>query len=285
MIFQNYALYPHMTVYQNMGFGLKMRRFPKAETDRRVREAAETLGLTEYLNRKPKALSGGQRQRVAVGRAIVREPAVFLFDEPLSNLDAQMRVEMRSEIRKLHRELKTTMIYVTHDQVEALTMGDRIVVMDEGRVQQIADPKTLYEKPRNRFVGGFIGSPPMNFFEGRLTSKGDALFFDEGTFKLRVPAAHAEKLRDYGPLEIVFGIRPEELREQASAGATESITAEVENREPLGAEMMVYLTTGRTSFVARLGADATGEIGKPKTLYPKTAKGHFFHIQTEERID
>src|SRR3989339_50280 len=179
MVFQNYALYPHMTVYENMAFGLKLRKFPKEEIKQRVTDAAKILGLEDYLTRKPKALSGGQRQRVAVGRAIVRKPKVFLFDEPLSNLDAKLRVQMRAEISKLHTRLQSTMVYVTHDQVEAMTMGDRIVVMKDGFIQQIADPITLYDKPANKFVAGFMGSPPMNFMDGTIVKKDGKLYFDE----------------------------------------------------------------------------------------------------------
>ncbi|HNV87268.1 MAG TPA: sn-glycerol-3-phosphate ABC transporter ATP-binding protein UgpC, partial [Candidatus Omnitrophota bacterium] len=186
MVFQNYALYPHMSVYNNLAFGLKLRGYPKKEIDRRVREASEILGLTPLLSRKPKALSGGQRQRVAVGRAIVRKPKVFLFDEPLSNLDAKLRVQMRTELKKLHDRLRTTMIYVTHDQVEALTMGDRIVVMNEGLIQQVADPIGLYEKPMNRFVAGFIGSPPMNFIPGRIIRVDEDYYFQDKSFRVKV---------------------------------------------------------------------------------------------------
>ena len=293
MIFQNYALYPHMTVYQNMGFGLKMRKFPKAEIDASVRKAADILGISDLLDRKPKALSGGQRQRVAVGRAIVREPEVFLFDEPLSNLDANMRVTMRNEICKLHRQLKTTMIYVTHDQVEAMTMGDRIVVMDQGRVQQIDEPDALYRRPCNKFVAQFIGSPSMNFIAGRLSTGDGALFFDEGTFRLALPADCADRLRGREGQDVILGLRPEDFSERPATeegGSPDQavqpvqITAQVENREPLGAELILYLSAGASSIRVRLGSDATGEIGKPKTLFLNMAKAHFFDASTEERI-
>src|SRR6187549_2752836 len=209
MVFQNYALYPHMSVYDNMAFGLKMRKFPKTEIQKRVQEAAEILGIQELLKRQPRQLSGGQRQRVAVGRAIVRHPQVFLFDEPLSNLDAKLRVQMRVELKRLHDRLETTAIYVTHDQVEAMTLGDRVVVMKDGLVQQVGDPLTVYAKPRNRFVAGFIGSPAMNFAtvtmadgNGRLTAKNSG-------FELEVPAAHGDRLRGHVGREVTIGIRPE----------------------------------------------------------------------------
>ncbi|MBI4659320.1 MAG: sn-glycerol-3-phosphate ABC transporter ATP-binding protein UgpC, partial [Verrucomicrobia bacterium] len=212
MVFQNYALYPHMSAYDNMAFGLKLRKFPRAEIDARVREAATMLGLTDYLERRPKALSGGQRQRVAVGRAIVRKPKVFLFDEPLSNLDAKLRVQMRTEISKLHSRLGATMIYVTHDQVEAMTMGDRIVVMKDGLIQQIDTPLHLYNHPANRFVAGFIGSPSMNFMEGRLSADGNGgLIFDEGSVRLQISKKYDRYLHDHIGKEVVFGIRPEDI--------------------------------------------------------------------------
>jgi multiple sugar transport system ATP-binding protein len=282
MIFQNYALYPHMTVYQNMGFGLKMRKFPKAEIDRRVREAAESLGLTEYLNRKPKALSGGQRQRVAVGRAIVRDPAVFLFDEPLSNLDAKMRVAMRSEIRRLHRELGTTMIYVTHDQVEAMTMGTRIAVMNEGRVQQLDEPKTIYGEPANEFVAGFIGSPPMNLIRGRLAEAGGAPVFEAEGIRLGLTAAQRAKLGAAGR-EVTLGVRPEDLCERGGEGAGR-IEATVESAEPLGHEVLLHLKAGSTPLTARLGAEATGAFGESRTLYLDPARAHFFDGRSGERL-
>ena len=210
MVFQNYALYPHMTVYENMAFGLKLRKFSKDEIDRRVREAAKILGIENFLERKPKALSGGQRQRVAVGRAIVRKPQVFLFDEPLSNLDAKLRVQMRLEISKLHDRLETTMVYVTHDQVEAMTMGDRIVVMKDGLVQQVDTPLNLYNHPKNKFVAGFIGSPAMNFVGGKIVRNG-GLHFDDGTFHVRIPPPHEKALSALIGHAVIFGIRPEDI--------------------------------------------------------------------------
>ena len=213
MVFQNYALYPHMTVYQNMAFGLKLRKYPKDEIDARVQEAADILGIQDLLERKPKALSGGQRQRVAVGRAIVRKPKVFLFDEPLSNLDAKLRVQMRAEISKLHTRLEATMIYVTHDQTEAMTMGDRIVVMKDGRVQQIDAPLSLYNETVNQFVAGFIGSPSMNFISGKLAANGEGLVFDEGNIKIALPASYNDQLGDHKDQEVVMGIRPEDIHD------------------------------------------------------------------------
>lgn len=280
MIFQNYALYPHMTVYQNMGFGLKMRKFPRAEIDRRVRDAAESLGLTEYLNRKPRALSGGQRQRVAVGRAIVRDPQVFLFDEPLSNLDAKMRVAMRNEIRNLHRDLGTTMIYVTHDQVEAMTMGTRIAVMHEGRVQQVADPKTLYAEPANAFVAGFMGSPPMNLISGQcLESEGKHQFKADG-WNFPLDGVQATPLDAKTPSGLTLGLRPEDFRESAEAfgdGETPvEVAGTIEGIEPLGHEALLHLKVGATTITARLGSDPKGSFGEKKRLFVLPSRAHLF---------
>ncbi len=216
MVFQNYALYPHMSVYDNMAFGLRLRKYPRAEIDRRVKEAAEMLGIQELLARKPKQLSGGQRQRVALGRAIVREPQVFLMDEPLSNLDAKLRVQTRAEIKKLHARLQTTTIYVTHDQVEAMTMGDRIVVMKDGLVQQVDSPLNLYEKPANLFVAGFIGSPAMNFLEAKLARQDSKMFVDGGVFRAEIPQAYIPKLSAWAGRPVIFGIRPEDIHDRAS---------------------------------------------------------------------
>jgi len=287
MVFQNYALYPHMTVYKNMAFGLKLRKFPKDEIDRRVRDAATILGIENLLDRKPKALSGGQRQRVAVGRAIVRKPQVFLFDEPLSNLDAKLRVQMRTEISKLHARLQSTMIYVTHDQVEAMTMGDRIVVMKDGVIQQIADPISLYDHPNNRFVAGFIGSPPMNFFEGELKSENGKLVFDEGNMKVSVPDDMARKLEAAKIQKAAFGIRPEDIYDPShgkSLQHTVPVSARVEIMEPMGSETYLYLTTGKTPFVARVDAHVTGEVDEAKELHFNMDKAHFFHPETEETV-
>jgi len=288
MVFQNYALYPHMTVYKNMAFGLKLRKYPKAEIDKRVRDTAEILGIQELLERKPKALSGGQRQRVAVGRAIVRKPRVFLFDEPLSNLDAKLRVQMRTEISKLHARLQATMIYVTHDQIEAMTMGDRIAVLKDGVIQQTDDPITLYDQPKNRFVAGFIGSPPMNFADGRIVGQGEDLFFDEDNFKVKIPPQFKEALAPYRDKEIIFGMRPEHiyepqalLRERAN---TQSIKAKVEIIEPMGAEVYIYYTTGKTPFIARVDAHVKAEIDETMELLIDMDKSHFFDKETEKTI-
>lgn len=276
MVFQNYALYPHMNVRENMAFGLKLRRFPKEEIERRVNEAAEILGIQTYLHRKPKELSGGQRQRVAVGRAIVRKPKAFLFDEPLSNLDAKMRVQMRTEISKLHQRLNSTMIYVTHDQVEAMTMGDRIVVMKDGVIQQVAAPLEIYNSPANQFVAGFIGSPPMNFFKGRLEAANNSISFNEGSFSVTLPEQLASKVAGRVGQEIVFGIRPEDIAEDA-AGA---VTAKVEVVEPMGAETYIYLNTGRHSFIARVGATHTAAAGHSVTATFDAEKAHLFDPQS-----
>jgi len=289
MVFQNYALYPHMSVYKNMAFGLKLRKFPKAEIDKRVREAAKILGIENLLERKPKALSGGQRQRVAVGRAIVRQPKVFLFDEPLSNLDAKLRVQMRVEISKLHARLQSTMIYVTHDQVEAMTMGDRIVVMKDGLVQQVADPIELYDHPVNKFVAGFIGTPPMNFLEGELYEEGGKLHFREQGITVAIPDSIAAKLREAnvpaGPISM--GVRPEDFHdpiEKPGGSNCVDIQARVEIIEPMGAEVYLYMTTGKNPFVARVGPHITPEIDEQKTLALNMDKVHFFDPQTEKTL-
>jgi len=277
MVFQNYALYPHMTVYNNMAYGLKMRGYPRAEIDQRVREAAEILGITAYLDRKPKALSGGQRQRVAVGRAIVRKPKVFLFDEPLSNLDAKMRVQMRTEISKLHHRLQSTVIYVTHDQVEAMTMGSRIVVMKDGLIQQIAAPLDLYRHPANQFVAGFIGSPPMNFFKGRLEKKGDKIFFNEGAFAVGSDPRQKEALGAYVDQEVIFGIRPGDIA-AAPAGSDpdRQVTARIELIEPMGDEMYLNLNTGKNTFIASAQEGDNVKLGGDFKAVFNMAKTHFF---------
>jgi multiple sugar transport system ATP-binding protein len=287
MVFQNYALYPHMSVYKNMAFGLKLRKFPKDEIDRRVRDAAQILGIEELLQRKPKALSGGQRQRVAVGRAIVRKPKVFLFDEPLSNLDAKLRVQMRAEISKLHSRLQSTMIYVTHDQVEAMTMGDRIVVMKDGLIQQVAEPIDLYDNPVNRFVAGFIGSPPMNFMEGALHTEGDGLVFDEGEIKVSIPKSFHERLELYRDKPIIFGLRPEDIHDPQFAqsdGDPADVKAKVEVIEPMGAELYLYMTTGKSPFIARVEAHIRTKVDEIKDLIFDMSKSHFFDAETEEAI-
>lgn len=279
MVFQNYALYPHMSVYKNLAFGLKLRKYPKAEIDTRVKEAAAILGIEPLLERKPKALSGGQRQRVAVGRAIVRKPKVFLFDEPLSNLDAKMRVQMRAEISKLHDRLKSTMIYVTHDQVEAMTMGDRIVVMKDGLIQQVASPLELYENPANQFVAGFIGSPAMNFFTGNIEDRNGGIVFNEGQFTVQVPEPYAAKFAGYAGKEVVMGIRPEDLADadsHADANAGNTVKARVEVLEPMGAEVIIYLATDKHSFVARVDAHEQAQVGQNLNMRFEMSKVRFF---------
>ena len=288
MVFQNYALYPHMTVYKNMAFGLMLRKYPKKEIEKRVREAAQILGIEHLLERKPKALSGGERQRVAVGRAIVRQPKVFLFDEPLSNLDAKLRVQMRAEISKLHTRLKSTMIYVTHDQVEAMTMGDRIVVMLGGSIQQIATPLELYNKPANKFVAGFIGSPPMNLLEGTISANNGQLTFRDasGVMTLNVASQHQAALQSYAGKKVIIGIRPEDLQDNVSQSITagRSIQAPVEVVEPMGSEIYLYLNVGGHTITARIHADREPEVGKPHVLDVNMEKVHYFDSTTEVAI-
>lgn len=287
MVFQSYALYPHMSVYKNMAFGLKLRKYPKAEIDRRVRDAAEILGITNLLDKKPKQLSGGQRQRVAVGRAIVRKPKAFLFDEPLSNLDAKMRIQMRTEISKLHTRLQSTMIYVTHDQVEAMTMGDRIVVMKDGIIQQIADPITLYDNPKNKFVAGFIGTPPMNFMSGKVGKLNGTLYFQEEKFQVKIVDDMAPKLAPYLGKKVFFGIRPEDIFDKLFIGTASpefTITATVEVIEPMGYEVYLYLNTGAHSFIARVDAHERAEVNQDLEMVFNMSKAHFFDPATEETI-
>ncbi len=265
MVFQNYALYPHMTVYENIAFGLKLRKFSKEEIDARVKEAAEILELDELLERRPKALSGGQRQRVAVGRAIVRKPKVFLFDEPLSNLDAKLRVQMRTEISKLHKKLGVTMIYVTHDQTEAMTMGDRIVLMKDGVIQQADKPMKLYEYPANKFVAGFIGSPAMNFIDGKISNQPDGCRFisEDGHFNIPFPA------KEEG--NYTLGVRPEEI-----TFTEEGIPAELELIEPLGNESFCYLQAGKNKLIARIqGSEKIDRNIEVKLSFPEE-KIHLF---------
>lgn len=288
MVFQNYALYPHMTVYDNMAFGLKLRKFKKREIERRVRDASEILGISDYLARRPKALSGGQRQRVAVGRAIVRQPEAFLFDEPLSNLDAKMRVQMRTEISKLHTRLETTMIYVTHDQVEAMTMGDRIVVMKDGVIQQVDSPLDLYERPNNIFVAGFIGTPPMNFFRGRVCRPdgGEALIFDGDKVTIPLPAGWREKVEPMIDKKVVFGIRPEDIgsKQAESADGMPRIGAHVEVIEPMGADTFLYLANAEHSFIARVEPHRRARIGDKVELALMMDKAHLFDGVTEDLL-
>jgi len=287
MVFQNYALYPHMNVYNNMAFGLKLRKYPQKEIDKRVQEASKILGITHLLKRKPKALSGGQRQRVAVGRAIVRKPKVFLFDEPLSNLDAKLRVQMRAEIKRLHTRLQSTMIYVTHDQTEAMTMGDRIVVIHEGVFQQCAAPLELYGSPANRFVAGFIGSPPMNFIPGKIfESKGDLLFKDT-TFTVKVLDAMHKQLAPYAGKEVVLGIRPEDIYDKLFAQDASDkfvVKAKVEVVEPMGAEIFLYLASGPSKFIARVTALDTASVNQELECVFDMNKAHFFDKNTEATI-
>jgi multiple sugar transport system ATP-binding protein len=321
MVFQSYALYPHLSVYDNIAFGLKVKKMPKQEIDRRVRNAAQVLGLEPFLKRKPRALSGGQRQRVAMGRAIVREPAAFLMDEPLSNLDAKLRVQMRAEVSRLQRDLGTTTIYVTHDQVEAMTMGDRVAVMRKGQLQQVADPQTLYDRPVNLFVGGFIGSPAMNMIEATVTRADGGLAVDVGAQHLRLDDAvlsRSPALRGYEGRKIILGIRPEDLEEASLEPDTPSdrrLRGMVELREALGSELMVHFTVEGTRealtedvrelaqdagapgegpalesrgsgalLVGRFGARASVAEGKPVEVAVDTRSLHFFDEETSEGI-
>jgi len=287
MVFQNYALYPHMTVYENMAFGLRLRKYPLSEIDKRVKDGAAILSIEKLLERKPRELSGGQKQRVAVGRAIVRKPQVFLFDEPLSNLDAKLRVQMRIEINKLHKRLQSTMIYVTHDQVEAMTMGDRIVVMKDGLVHQIADPLTLYEKPVNKFVAGFIGSPPMNFMEGRIIKKDSKFYFDEGAFKIKVMDEMLDDVASYEGKRVTLGIRPQDIYDKlfvSDAPPENIVTATVEVVEPMGSEVYVYLNSGKNTFVAKMGGHDKPQVNSDMDLVFDTSRVHFFDMHTEEAI-
>ena len=282
MVFQNYALYPHMTVYDNMAFGLKIRKMDKAEIGRRVREAAKQLDLTIYLDRKPKALSGGQRQRVAVGRAIVREPKVFLFDEPLSNLDAKLRVTMRSELAALHNRLQATMIYVTHDQIEAMTLGTKIVVMKDGVIQQIGAPLYLYNYPINKFVAGFIGTPPMNFLTVKVLEKNGAIVCDEGSFEINPTEEQAKKLKDWVGKEITFGIRPEDLKYVEKPAAKDDMQMKITNKEPLGAETHLYLISNKgQSIIAKTTATAEFRLGDTVNVVPNMEKAKFFEINPD----
>ena len=288
MVFQNYALYPHMSVYKNMSFGLRLKKYPNEEIVQRVNEAAEVLKITPLLDRKPKALSGGQRQRVAVGRAIVRKPKVFLFDEPLSNLDAKMRLQMRAELQKLHVRLQSTMIYVTHDQIEAMSMGDRIVVMNDGLIQQVDTPLKIYDYPINKFVAGFIGSPAMNFIDGKLVNEDGKLYFNEGSFKIRLIEEMARKVADKAGKEVVLGIRPESIFDKvyfSKASPENTIHAVVEVVEPLGSEVNVYLTTGKSNMIARLDSHATQiQANQDMELTFDMARIHIFDKETEKNL-
>ena len=287
MVFQSYALYPHMSVYDNMAFGLKLRKTPKAEIDRRVKEAAEILGIGHLLTRKPKQLSGGQRQRVAVGRAIVREPKVFLFDEPLSNLDAKLRVETRAQISKLHQRLQTTFIYVTHDQVEAMTMATRIAVMKDGVLQQLDTPQSLYDKPNNVFVAGFIGSPAMNFFDSKLNQTGGKLFVDAGSFNVEIPENRAGPYRGHAGKNVIFGIRPEDLHDPSFAppGIHQALVeSEVDVTELMGNEVFLYLRSGDKNYVGRVDPRTQARIGHKVQIAFNMDNIQLFDKETEAAI-
>ncbi|AEJ26154.1 ABC transporter ATP-binding protein [Streptococcus equi] len=296
MVFQNYALYPHMTVYDNMAFGLKLRKYKKDDIDRRVKEAAEILGLTEFLERKPADLSGGQRQRVAMGRAIVRDAKVFLMDEPLSNLDAKLRVSMRAEIAKIHRRIGSTTIYVTHDQTEAMTLADRIVIMSAtknpqgngtiGKIEQVGSPQELYNLPANKFVAGFIGSPAMNFFEVVVK---DGQIISEDGLDIAIPEGQAKMLEaaGYKDKKVIFGIRPEDISSNQIVHDTypnANVTAEVLVSELLGSETMLYVKLGQTEFASRVDARDFHNPGEKVSLTFNVAKGHFFDLETEQAI-
>src|SRR5579875_100162 len=286
MVFQNYALYPHMTVRDNLAFGLKLRHTPKNQINKRVEDVAEILGIEMLLDRKPKQLSGGQRQRVALGRAIVREPQVFLMDEPLSNLDAKLRVQTRAEIKKLHARLQTTTIYVTHDQVEAMTMGDRIVVMKDGVVQQVDTPLNLYEKPANLFVAGFIGSPAMNFVEVKLAKQDGKIIVDGGVFHAEVPPEYVPKLADWVGRSVIFGIRPEDIYDRAFSPISDGavLRATVDVHEPLGSDVILYLSAGDHSIVARVDARTQARMGQAAEVVMDMKKMHVFNPETHMAI-
>ncbi len=287
MVFQSYALYPHMNVGENMAFALRMRKVPKDEIARRVQEAARILGIEKLLERKPKQLSGGQRQRVALGRTIVRKPSVFLFDEPLSNLDAKLRGQMRAEISKLHHQLKTTSIYVTHDQVEAMTMGSQIAIINEGAIQQCGTPLDIYETPANKFVAGFIGSPPMNFFDAAIRVEDGRAFIAAAGFRVPWAGALADSLRRRGGGDFLFGIRPENLHDAEffSGGAGgEAISGVVEVVEPMGAETYVHVAAGPDRLVARVTPKTRARVGQPMQLIIETAKVHVFDKKTLQAL-
>ena len=288
MVFQNYALYPHMTVFENLAFGLKIARKDKAFITDTIKRTATTLGLEKMLDRKPQALSGGQRQRVALGRAIVRDPKVFLFDEPLSNLDAKMRVQMRSEISRLHSELGSTMIYVTHDQVEAMTMGDRICVMRDGKIMQIADPLTLYRQPANMFVAGFIGGPPMNLIRGTVQRREGGLFFvqsgEVGALELPLRGALGPLASKHLNKELVLGIRPEHISNEDVDDSSAAASLTVQTSEPMGSESLVYFKAGQGSLIARIQGEHIFHLGENVTVRFDLGKATFFDPATENVI-
>lgn len=287
MVFQNYALYPHMDVYENMAFGLKLRKFPKEEIQRRVEEAAELLDIKHLLQRKPKELSGGQRQRVAMGRAIVRKPKVYLMDEPLSNLDAKLRVQMRAELQKLHQRLGVTTVYVTHDQTEAMTLGNRIVILKDGIVQQINTPLHLYEFPANKFVAGFIGSPSMNFLKVRLEKEGADFFLVAEGFRLTVPEEKKALLEPHAGKEVTLGIRPEDIQDKAFARDEHkqySVNVQVEVSEPMGSEVLLHIKVGDATLSARVDPHTTAKIGDRIDVTFNMTKMHLFDIETENNL-
>jgi multiple sugar transport system ATP-binding protein len=282
MVFQNYALYPHMTVSDNMAFGLRRRQIPEPEVTKKVQAAADLLGLTGYLQRKPRELSGGERQRVALGRAMVRDPQVFLFDEPLSNLDAKLRVQMRAEIKRLHQRVQATMIYVTHDQVEAMTLGDRIAVLKQGVLQQVADPFTLYQHPANQFVAGFIGSPPINFFDA--TVKADGATLEADGVGVTLPADLAPRLEPLRGKGVVVGIRPEDVR-LTPDGPGMKVRAQADVREPLGNEVLLHWKSPVGELISRVPGQSAPEVGESVELHFAFAKLHFFDPATERALD
>ena len=285
MVFQNYALYPHMSVFENIAFGLKLRKFSNEEIRKRVEEAASILDLQDYLERKPRQLSGGQRQRVAVGRAIVRKPKVFLFDEPLSNLDAKLRVQMRTEISKLHKNLGATMIYVTHDQTEAMTMGDRIVILKDGEVQQTGTPMELYNNPLNKFVAGFIGSPAMNFINGKVEIAGKAYFrIEEENVHIELNKNQIEKLLQFVNKELLFGIRPEDIKPAMDASTINNIKVKIEVVEPMGNETFLYFTIQGKQMTARVDSNQNYKSGDNVLLHFDINKLIFFDIENDEKI-
>jgi multiple sugar transport system ATP-binding protein len=287
MVFQSYALYPHLSVFDNMAFGLKLRKVPRDEIKRRVEKAAATLGITELLNRKPRQLSGGQRQRVAVGRAIVREPKVFLFDEPLSNLDAKLRVQMRAEISKIHQQLQTTFIYVTHDQMEAMTMATRIAVINRGKLQQLDTPQNLYNHPANLFVAGFIGSPAMNFFPAKIRKDNSKLVADAGEFIVAFPATSTKKFEPYVGKDVIFGIRPENIHDAEFVPSNiqaAKVSATVDVTELMGNEILLYLVIGKNTFVARVDPRSKMQVGKKVDLIFDMDKFHVFDAASEQAI-
>ena len=284
MVFQNYALYPHMSVFENMAFSLEMRKRPKDEIKQRVAEAAEILGIQHLLTRKPKQLSGGQRQRVAVGRAIVRKPEVFLFDEPLSNLDAKLRVQTRLELKKLHERLATTAVYVTHDQVEAMTMGDRIVVMKDGLIQQVGSPLELYDEPANKFVGGFIGSPAMNFFDAELNGSEKTVCLQAGDVRIDLPSEKSKQLADYQEKSVIVGIRPEDLTVSSEHAPGKTIEGAVEVVEPVGNETYVALNAGSFSLIAAVGRKTRIKAHSNLVLTPNMENLHLYDFESEKAI-